>query len=135
MSDEIRHPGLTVTRRTICEVHRELHDIVFEYIQDEDIRRLALQKVTDVSHMARRMDKKLKEYAYYMAGKEWRGWDRVGPYRALIKFYRTMRRRGLMIKDPYRLEAEDLKNGIVRDPREPPVPVEDVWPEEAKKWQ
>ena len=122
-----RHPKVTSTRRTICEVHRELHDIVFEYLPDEDIRRLALKKVDDAAAMGRSMDNKLKEYAYYVAGKQMADWESVSAYKLLKKYYRTMRRRGIKVEDPYRLEAEDLRDGIKRDPQEGLVKVEDVW--------
>jgi len=129
------HPRMTAMRRTICEVHKELHDIAYEYIEDDDIRTLALKKIGDVYDMAKRMDNKLKEYKYPIANKEWRGWDRVSPYRLLISFYRRARKLGKQPKDPYRLEAEDLKKGIVRDPKKGLVRVEEVWPKELEIWK
>jgi len=123
----MRHPKNTSTRRTICEVHRELHDIVFEYIPDEDIRRLALAKVDDVATMGRAMDKKLKEYHYYKAGIQMKDWDSVSPYKLLKKHYRTNRRAGVKIEDPYRFEANDLRDGIKRDPQEGLVKIEDAY--------
>jgi hypothetical protein len=132
----IIHPTMTANRRTICEVHKEIHDIVFEYIPDEDIRRLALAKVDDAYDMGKRMDKKLKEYAYCIAKTEWRGWDRVTPYRKLIKFYRRLRKRGMAPPDPYRTEANDLRDGIKRDPKKDGyIDVKTVWPKEWEEWE
>lgn len=135
MSEPICHPRMTATRRTICEVHKELHDIVYEYIEDEDIRALALQKTDIVYDMAKRMDRKLKEYAYCIAKKEWRGWSYVNPYRRLIMFYRRMRKLGVRIPDPYRVEADDLKSGIIRDPKDGYIEAKDVWPQEYDAWK
>ena len=128
-----QHPRMTATRRTICEVHKEIHDIIYEYIPDDDIRRLALTKIDDVYAMAKRMDFKLKEYAYPIAKTEWRGWDRVSPYRQLIMFYRKMRKRGIKVKDPYRTEAEDFKKGIKRDPKDGYLKVPEAWKNLIKK--
>ena len=129
----IRHPRRTAHRRTICEVHKEIHDIIHEYVPDKDIRKLALQKIDDVHGMAKRMDRKLKEYAYHIAKKEWRGWDRVNPYRNLIMFYRDKRKLGFKVRDPYRLEAEDFKKGIKRDPKEGYLKVPEAWKNLIKK--
>jgi len=50
-------------RRTICEVHREIYDIIFDEVKNENVRKVMVSKLSEAFGMAKRMDKKLRYYA------------------------------------------------------------------------
>jgi|TARA_B110000908_G_scaffold150147_1_gene183947 hypothetical protein len=51
-------------KRTICEVHREIYDIIIELIP-EDSRRTEVEiKLEEAFEMAKKMNAKLRQYAY-----------------------------------------------------------------------
>jgi hypothetical protein len=57
--------GTVAQRRTICEVLREIWDIA--QVLDETLRAELEVRVADAYTMAKKMDRKLREYKY--------GWD------------------------------------------------------------
>lgn len=51
-------------KRTICEVHREIWDILDQKITDEEIRKECFEKIEEAYLMAKKMDKKLRQYKF-----------------------------------------------------------------------
>ena len=51
-------------KRTICEVHREIWDILDQKITDEEIRKECIEKIEEAYLMAKKMDKKLRQYKF-----------------------------------------------------------------------
>lgn len=49
--------------RTICEVHREIYDIVYD-IEDDKIKNDIIDKLEEAFLMAKKMNEKLRQYKY-----------------------------------------------------------------------
>ena len=49
--------------RTICEVHREIYDIVFDHMEDGTVRNDLEAKIEEAFIMAKKMDARLRYYA------------------------------------------------------------------------
>jgi len=56
--------------RTICEVHREIYDIICE-INDDDTKNLLQEKVEEAFNMAKKMDAKLRQYKFNYDDEWW----------------------------------------------------------------
>ena len=114
--NNIHLPRAISNRRTICEVHREILDIIYEYVKDTDVKEQMLKLIVELYHLGKDVDNALKrEYNYSITNRHWMGPDRINPYIKLVKFYRKMRKIGNKVEDPYKLEAEEFKNNIKRD--------------------
>lgn len=50
--------------RTICEVHRELYDILFEEMKENDQYDRVLDMLEEAYGMAKKMDAKLRQYKH-----------------------------------------------------------------------
>ena len=62
--------------RTICEVHREIHDIIYESNIEDEKKLALLDKIEEAYYMAKRMNDKLLEYKYNITPTEWSTPDR-----------------------------------------------------------
>jgi hypothetical protein len=51
-------------KRTICEVHREIYDIVIETMPEGKSRLEVENKLEEAFEMAKKMNAKLRQYAY-----------------------------------------------------------------------
>jgi hypothetical protein len=51
-------------KRTICEVHREIYDIVIETIPEGQSRNEIENKLEEAFEMAKKMNAKLRQYAH-----------------------------------------------------------------------
>lgn len=49
--------------RTICEVHREMYDIICE-MNDNNEKNLLQEKIEEAFNMAKKMDAKLRQYKF-----------------------------------------------------------------------
>ena len=56
--------------RTICEVHREMYDIICE-MNDDDAKNLLQEKIEEAFNMAKKMDAKLRQYKFNYDDKWW----------------------------------------------------------------
>ena len=53
--------GINLKERTICEVHREIYDILYDDLHGED-RKKTLDLLNEAYGMAKKMDAKLRQY-------------------------------------------------------------------------
>jgi len=62
--------------RTICEVHREMYDIIFQELKEFPRQAELIEKLETAYLMAKKMDAKLRQYnAGY--GRDW--WEAIKP--------------------------------------------------------
>lgn len=52
----------TYQLRTICEVHREIYDILLDKYENNNIRKEIEERLEESYQMAKKMDLKLKQY-------------------------------------------------------------------------
>ena len=50
--------------RTICEVHREIYDIVYDSVENEEIKKDIVDKLEEAFLMAKKMNDKLRQYKF-----------------------------------------------------------------------
>jgi hypothetical protein len=58
-------------KRTICEVHREIYDIIGEHMPASENRIQAETKLEEAFEMAKKMNAKLRQYAYNYDDEWW----------------------------------------------------------------
>lgn len=51
-------------KRTICEVHREMWDLIDAEIQDETLKNKLFEKIEEAYVMAKKMNEKLRQYKH-----------------------------------------------------------------------
>jgi len=93
--------------RSICEVHREIHDLVYESGTTDAIKEILLDRVEEAYNMAKRMNNKLVEYKYNITATECHTNDHVRHNREEIYEYRRERgkgKQGELIKDKSKLK-------------------------------
>jgi len=104
----------TARFRSICEVHREIQDLVFELKIPVDMKELILTKAQEAYEMAKRMNNKLFEYKYDITSREWKNKKHESSIRGEIKFHRLKRFTGQKKDNPY-LSGEDYDNPYKRE--------------------
>ena len=57
--------GKVVRRRTICEVHREIYDILYDHYLDDPHFQQLVDKLQESYTMAKKMNAKLRQYKYH----------------------------------------------------------------------
>lgn len=51
-------------KRTICEVHREIYDLVCDHMPDSKDKETIENKLEEAFNMAKKMEKKLRQYKF-----------------------------------------------------------------------
>ena len=74
-------------KRTICEVHREIWDIIDAEIQDKALTERLFEKLEESYFMAKKMDGKLRQYKFNYDN-DW--WEKEKPN--ILKAKKELRR-------------------------------------------
>ena len=61
MANQVSDP-VASNLRTICEVHREIYDLIHQHHQDSPVYRDIVERLHTAFHMAKRMNAKLRQY-------------------------------------------------------------------------